>query len=273
MIFLIATNLIEASKINEGSFTELVIWERKHIEEWVRTNPEMLVEYLLIVTKQFSGFSNSDNRLDMLALDKKVNLIVIKLKRTSTADYADLQAIRYAAEASSMTVEKLIPYYIEYCGETLSEEQARDQIDEFVESKPFTELADKSRIILRSEGFSQEITATVLWLRKADIDISCVKITPYKVNEQVVIVPQVIIPLKEAEKYLIKIKEKVKGQSEKSRRANVIKILIENGLVQKGDKIFLKNDLPDYVHFRENDPVFQTEITGKLEQRMAMNAS
>ena len=87
-------------------------------------------------------------------------------------------------------------------------ERAKDQIIEFVESDSFVEFSNKPRIILCSEGFSQEITATVLWLRESDIDISCVKITPYQVGAQIVIVPKVVIPLEEARQYLIDIKRK-----------------------------------------------------------------
>ncbi len=208
MIFSISPNLDRVSKIIESTFVGLNIWERQHIEEWVRTNPEMLGEDLLVVSVEFDRFSNSSDRLDVLALDRSGNLVVIELKRDSAAGYADLQAIRYAAMVSSMTVEVLIPYYVayrkKYYEESLSDSEAKDQIIEFVESDSFAELSNKPRIILCSEGFSQEITATVLWLRESDIDISCVKITPYKIDDKLVIVPKVVIPLEEAKQYLIR---------------------------------------------------------------------
>ncbi|MDH5561937.1 MAG: hypothetical protein OEY59_13890 [Deltaproteobacteria bacterium] len=211
-----------------------------------------------------------------MALDRYGNLVVVELKRDSAAGYADLQAIRYAAMVSSMTVEVLIPYYIsyrkKYYDENLSEGEAQDQIVEFVESDSFTELSSKPRIILCSEGFSQEVTATVLWLRESDIDISCVKITPYKVDKQVVIVPKVVIPLEEARQYLIDIKRKegVKEKSGRKYRPKTMKILIGNHLVQEGDQIFLKNCLPSHLKFEESNPVFQAEITGKLGQSNAV---
>jgi len=137
MIFSISHGLDKASKITESSFVGLNIWERKHIEEWIRTNPEMLGEDLLIVSIEFDRFSNSSDRLDVLALDRSGNLVVVELKRDSATGYADLQAIRYAAMVSSMTIELLLPYYIsyrkKYYKETLSEGEANDQIVEFVE--------------------------------------------------------------------------------------------------------------------------------------------
>lgn len=276
MIFSISPDLAKANKIAESTFVGLNIWERQHIEEWVRTNPEMLGEDLLIVSVEFDRFSNSSDRLDVLALDRLGNLVVIELKRDSAAGYADLQAIRYAAMVSSMTVEVLIPYYIayrkRYQAETLTDGEAKTKIIEFVESDSFTELSNKPRIILCSEGFSQEITATVLWLREYDIDISCVKITPYKIDDKLVIVPKVVIPLEEAKQYLIDIKrkEEVKEQSERKYRPKTMKILIENNLVKEGDEIFLKNALPTYVQYQEGDSTFQATITGKLGQSNAV---
>ncbi|WP_375170304.1 hypothetical protein [Marinobacter sp.] len=276
MIFSVSENLGEARKILPSSFTSLNIWERKHIEEWVRSNPELLGENLLIVSIEFDRFSNSNDRLDVLALDRSGNLVVIELKRDSAAGYADLQAIRYAAMVSSMTVEVLLPYYIayrnKYDGEVLSEGEAKDQIIEFVESDSFVELSNKPRIILCSEGFSQEITATVLWLRESDIDISCVKITPYQVGSQVVIVPKVVIPLEEARQYLIDIKrkEEVKELSVRKNRPKTMKILIENNLVAAEDKLTLEFGLPGHVTFDPNDPMFKAVITGKLGQSNAV---
>jgi len=59
MIFSIANGLDKAKKINPGSFVDLNIWERQHIEEWIRTNPEMLGEDLLIVSIEFDRFTTA----------------------------------------------------------------------------------------------------------------------------------------------------------------------------------------------------------------------
>jgi len=272
MIFSISSNLEKATKIYESSFNGLNIWERQHIEEWVRTNPEMLGEDLLVVSIEFDKFTNSSDRLDVLALDRSGNLVVVELKRDSAAGYADLQAIRYAAMVSSMTIDVLIPYYIayrkKYYGDQLSEGQAKDQLVGFVESDTFAELSNKPRIILCSEGFSQEITATVLWLRDYNIDISCVKITPYKIDDKLVVVPKVVIPLEEAKQYLIDIKrkEEEREQAVRNKRPTTMKILIENDLIHEGDTIFLKNALPSYVTYEKDNPIFIATVTGKLGQ-------
>lgn len=276
MIFSISNGLDKATKIKGSSFTNLNIWERTHIEEWVRTNPEILGEDLLIVSIEFDRFSNSNDRLDLLAVDREGNLVVVELKRDSAAGYADLQAIRYAAMVSSMTIDKLVPYYIsykkKYDDELLTDLEAKEQIIEFVESDSFSELSTKPRIILCSEGFSAEITTTVLWLRESEIDISCVSITPYKVDDKVIVVPKVVIPLEEAKQYLIDIKRKEEEREQSSRkvRPKTMKILLENKLVQEGDKLSLKNGLPSWLTYDENDPTFKATITGKQGQSNAI---
>ena len=276
MIFSISHGLGKATKISATSFVELNIWERTHIEEWIRTNPEILGEDLLVVSIEFDRFTKSSDRLDLLAVDRQGNLVVVELKRDSAAGYADLQAIRYAAMVSSMTIDKLVPYYVaykkRYDNEALSDLEAKEQIIEFVESDSFTELSTKPRIILCSEGFSQEVTATVLWLRDSQIDISCVSITPYKVDEKVVIVPKVIIPLQEARQYLIDIKKKEEEREASVRRTRpkTMKILLENALVSAGDELWLKNGLPSWVKFDPADPTFKAIITGKQGQSDAV---
>jgi RecB family endonuclease NucS len=85
MIFSISGTLDKAEKIPAGKFTDLNIWERKHIEQWVDDNPEILGEELLILTSEFDRFVKSSDRLDVLALDRVGNLVVIELKRDSLA--------------------------------------------------------------------------------------------------------------------------------------------------------------------------------------------
>ncbi len=276
MILLVNNELSELEKVDETSFIDLDIWERMHIQEWIREAPEILGEELLVVAIEFDRFSNSNDRLDILAIDRQGNLVVVELKRDSYAGYAELQAIRYAAMTSSMTIEKLLPYYNNYQKKYLnienpSSEVSRTNIEEFVNDDNFKELSNNPRIILCSKDFSQEITTTVLWLNSNGLDISCVKIKPHKIGDQIVIVPNKIIPLEEAQQYLIDIQKKEEQESKNGRnRPRTMRILIENGLLKDGEKIYLKNDLPKFLKFDKNNSQFSAEITGKLGRSNAV---
>lgn len=276
MLYSITTDLSQVAPVSPTSFTALNIWERRHLQEWIRNNPEILGEKLLIVSIEFDRFSNSDDRLDLLALDEDGNLVVIELKRDPAAGFADLQSIRYAAMVSSMTIETLIPHFIaynkKYCNESISTTEANEKIRSFITNESFTEFSNKPRIILGSEGFSTEITTTVLWLRQSGIDITCVKITPYHFNNQSVIVPNIIIPLQEAKQYLIEIqiKEGERAQATRKNAPRTMRFLIENQIIKAGDKIYLKNALPSWITFDENDATYSATITGKLGQSDAV---
>lgn len=263
-------------KVNPDNFSALNIWERKHIQQWIRQVPELLGEELLVVSMEFDRFRNSDDRLDLLALDRNANLVVIELKRDPLAGYADLQAIRYAAMVSSMTIEKLIPWFVAYQRKyqdlpEASHDSAQEQIRAFINDRDTgRELSSKPRIILCSEDFSTELTTTVLWLNQNGLDISCVRIKPHKIDNRIIIVPTKIIPLQEARQYLIEVQHK---EEEKNRtavtgkRQATMTILIESGRLKAGDKIYLKRYLPSYVQFEPENPVFIAEITGKLGQQ------
>ena len=276
MILVVNNELSELEKIDETSFIDLNIWERMHIQEWIREAPEILGEELLVVAIEFDRFSNSNDRLDILAIDRQGNLVVVELKRDSYAGYAELQAIRYAAMTSSMTIEKLLPYYNNYQKKYLnienpSNEISRTNIEEFVNDDNFKELSNNPRIILCSEDFSQEITTTVLWLNSNGLDISCVKIKPHKIGDQIVIVPNKIIPLEEAQQYLIDIQKKEEQENKNGRnRPRTTRIIIENGLLKEGDSIYLKNDLPKFLKFEKNNPQYSAKITGKLGRSNAV---
>lgn len=276
MILSVDKSLKSFAKIDEHSFVQLRIWERKHIQEWIRQAPELLGEELLVLSIEFDRFQQSKDRLDILALDRKGNIVVVELKRDPFAGYADLQAIRYAAMVSSLTIEKVLPYYMDYQRKYLgqanpSKDESGTAINEFVASEDFHELSNTPRIILCSEDFSQEITTTVLWLNENGLDISCIKITPHDLGDRIAIVPTKIIPLKEAAQYLIDIRQKEdKSSTRKQYRPRSMRLLIENKLLLPGQRIYLKNGLPGFMEYKDGDDRFIAEITGKLGQSDAI---
>ena len=52
--------------------------------------------------------------------------------------------------------------------------------------------------MLAAADFSPEVTSTVLWLNERDLDITCVRIQPYRLNDSTLLDVQQIIPLPEA---------------------------------------------------------------------------
>jgi RecB family endonuclease NucS len=77
-MYLINKDKNKIEPLEEVSFKAAGIRERKHLQEWIAETPQTLGEDLLIIQKEFSGFAETNERLDLLALDKKGNLILLK---------------------------------------------------------------------------------------------------------------------------------------------------------------------------------------------------
>jgi len=61
------------SKIKEVSFSSQNYTERGHLQERIAKTPNIFWEELLIIQKEFDGFSDTRERLDLLAMDTEWN--------------------------------------------------------------------------------------------------------------------------------------------------------------------------------------------------------
>lgn len=152
---------------------------------------------MLLVSNEYDRFDKTRERLDLLALDKNGKLVIVELKR-GPRKTAELQAVKYAAYCSTLTFDKLIPLrrkFMSRRGIDQDDENTRKELEGFIENIQFEELDDEPRIMLVAKEFRPEITASVLWLRKFGLDISCIKLSPYKIDENKIgIVTSTLIP-------------------------------------------------------------------------------
>lgn len=96
------------SKLEEKTFHELKFKERENLQEWIANNPSSLGEDLLIIQKEFNGFGETNERLDLLALDKLGNLVIIENKLDDSGRDVTWQTIKYASYCSSLTKQEII---------------------------------------------------------------------------------------------------------------------------------------------------------------------
>jgi len=72
------------SQLEVKRFADLGFTERNHLQEWLANEPNALGEELLIIQKEFDGFDSTRERLDLLALDKEGNLVIIETHISET---------------------------------------------------------------------------------------------------------------------------------------------------------------------------------------------
>jgi hypothetical protein len=135
-----------------------------------------------VISEGFREWEDSRRELDLLAIDKEANLVVIELKRTEDGGHAELQAIRYAAMVSAMTFARAVEVYQDYLHKNGSDDDATESLLEFLswEEPDEDSFAQDVRIVLVSADFSKELTTSVMWLNQRDLDIRCVRMCPYR---------------------------------------------------------------------------------------------
>lgn len=207
-MFKIDTENRKSEKVEEVEFSRLGLWERRDIQEWVAENPVILGDDLLIIAKEFDGFDQTNDRLDLLAVDVDAKLVVIELKRDDSGKDAHWQAIKYASylhHASSGEVVRLLAAH-----EGIVESEAKDKLREHIESSNLDALNNDQRIILASHRFAPEVTSAALWINAkshADNLITCVQLIPYQddATGSLYIHANTVIPVPGADDYIIQI--------------------------------------------------------------------
>ncbi|HFU2588766.1 TPA: DUF4268 domain-containing protein, partial [Campylobacter jejuni] len=230
-------NIVENSiiKLPEKTFKELEFTERKHLQEWIAKNPSCLGEDLLIIQKEFDDFDGTKERFDLLALDKEGNLVIIENKLDDSGRDVTWQAVKYASYCSTFSKSDIERIYIEY----VKNENYKESLCDFFGVENYDDVKienQQQRIILVAANFRKEVTSAVLWLINQGLYIQCFKVTPYEFNQECFLNVEQIIPVKEAQDYIIKMAKKEQEQnlinnSEKQR--HIIRLKFWNKLLNK----------------------------------------
>lgn len=218
-------NLLE--EITETTFYESNLKERQHIEEWLRKNPEIMGEELLIIGHEYEDFENNE-RIDLLAIDKEGNLVVIEVKRDNSGISVDFQALKYVSYMSRRTLKEIIEIYSKYNDDNSLQLDPIQEIMEFLNVDDESLLNDMinntQRIIIIGKEFDKRVLSVCAWLYENGINVKCISIKPYKYNEEIFIDTNQIIPPEKIEEYYINKKSRTSNQEIKSDN-KVIKFL------------------------------------------------
>ena len=220
------TNRIE--KIESTSFKQLGFKEREHLQEWIANNPSCLNEELLIIQKEFNGFNDTNERLDLLALDRQGNIVVIENKLDDTGRDVTWQVLKYASYCATLNASQILIIFGQYLSKIREHKSAEELLIDFFGTEDFREklnIGNSQRIMLIAGEFRKEVTSTVLWLLNYGLRVQCFKATPYRLQEQLFLNMEQIIPIKEAEDFVIsmanKSREEVDAQEQNKERHGV----------------------------------------------------
>jgi hypothetical protein len=224
-MFLINRDENSIQKAKKMSFSEGGYTERTHLQEWILKNPECLDgESLLIITKEFAGFSGTKERLDILALDKEGDLVLIENKLDDSGRDVTWQALKYASYCSTLEKEQIKKIYQQYLVNRGKSEDAELKITEFLGYEDFQEVKIneglKQRIILVAANFRDEVKSAVTWLLKHNLRIQCFETSLFESDGKHFIIFNQILPVKEPS--IVRLEKKIDQEVKKREVSRVV---------------------------------------------------
>ncbi len=252
----------KAVKVESVTFSELGMQEND-IEEILRCSIDMLCddeESMLIIGRQVKN--EKLGRSDLTAVDNNGNIVLIEIKRDrkdieNRKEAFEFQAIRYAASyATIASVDDLVkkvyaPYIEKYrsefeLGELTSYELGIRKLNEFLTvNGAENSFNKKQKIILVASDYDEQTLSAVAWLNSNNVDMSCFKLTPYKINDEVFLKAEKLLPLTDYDDYYVNLMDKtspvVKQHKDITRRSlPKIDAMLDWGVVKVGDIIVAK---------------------------------
>jgi len=216
-MYQIDRNKNKINRLEEKTFKELGLKEREHLQEWIAKDPACLGdEELLIIQKEFDGFQETRERLDLLALDKQGNLVIIENKLDDSGKDVTWQVLKYASYCSSLSKEDIRNIYQQHLRASGEDSTAEELLAEFLGKEDYSEVqinqGSAQRIVMIAARFRKEVTSTVIWLMNFNIRIQCFKVTPYVFGDQLLLNFDQILPVKDAQEYSISMASKAQEE-------------------------------------------------------------
>lgn len=201
----------ELIELDKTTFKENNLLERNHIEEWIRKNPEVLGEELLIIGHEYDKFDTND-RLDLLALDKEGKLVIIELKRDKSGSNVDFQSLKYCSYCSQLTPQDILELFTEYLKTQKDNSDPQDVITDFLELSQGNEdsineiLNNSQRFIIVGKEIDRRILSVCAWLHENGIEAKCLTIKPFMNESKEIYIDfdQIIPPYKIGDYYIQK---------------------------------------------------------------------
>jgi hypothetical protein len=231
----------QIAEVPSTNFATEKIREREDIQAALRDKIDVISPDTLIISEEFSEWSEGGRRIDLLGIDKQSNIVVIELKRDETGAHMELQSLRYAAMVSTLTFKKAVEIYQKYLDKRCIVKDAEiDLVDFLGWSDPLEDIFPTDvRIVLASANFSRELTTAVMWLNERDLDIRCVRLKPYKLGDEILLDIEQIIPLPEAEDYQVRVKEQTEERRAAAKAARDMTKYLFKGTAYRKNRLVL----------------------------------
>lgn len=150
------------------------------LEAWLENNPDKIIENgsLLIIGRQVT--TNLGSFIDLLAIDRQGDLVVIELKRNRTPRETLAQTLEYASFIEKLSYEQLEDILRSYTRDEATN-LAQNHRDYFgLDSDEAVVFNNDQRIVIVGQKITPEIRQTSLFLRNKGVRVTCLEFTFFR---------------------------------------------------------------------------------------------
>lgn len=150
------------------------------LETWLENNPDKIIESgnLLIIGRQVT--TNLGSFIDLLAVDRQGDLVVIELKRNRTPRETLAQALEYTSFGEKLGYEQLEDILRNYIGDEVANlaQYHREYFD--LATDEAVVFNNDQRIVIVGQKITPEIRQTSTFLRNKGVRVTCLEFTFFK---------------------------------------------------------------------------------------------
>lgn len=180
---------LQSSLIDDGKK------ERSDLEQWIKSNPQILGEDIAVIGEQVS---TSSGPLDFLGIDNYGNTVIVELKRDRLPREALAQAIDYASDIANWEIDRFREICKVYTGQDLE-----DFLQERFEDIAIEDLTinQTQRLLLVGTAVEESLGRMIEWLSdNYSIGINAIVLNYAKTKQGDAILSRMVIIPEEVEK-------------------------------------------------------------------------
>jgi hypothetical protein len=244
--------------------------------------PELVGEDLLVLGRQLREFEEDVDRLDVLAVDRDGELVLVELKVSTDFRVTDLQALAYAGAYASrpgIQMARTLQRTAARAHQSFTLDDAKQRITAFLELDGFEdwEPSQHVRIKLIAPGFPRRVLRTVKWLGDVyGVRIEAILARLFEATNEGDVRYHLsferLLPLPGDEEFDLTVRERERRRRSENlsrRRPDIVPSLLAEGHLQDGQRLWItRNALPVYARDRydPDDIAFQVTLDASGDQ-------
>jgi len=169
--------------------------EKDDLEQWIKSNPQILGDDIVLIGEQVS---TSSGPMDFLGLDNNGNAVIVELKRDRLPREALAQAIDYASDVAGWDIDHFREICRSFTGQNLE-----DLLQEKFEDISIEDLSINSaqRLLLVGTAVEESLGRMIEWLSdNYSVGINAVVLNYAKTSKGDAVLSRMVIIPEEVEK-------------------------------------------------------------------------